>query len=144
VFLTFFPVESWIVDISAWPIMLFVLLTTLLALGLLGVGRLFGPSRKGKVKEMPYEAGMDPIHDTRRRFDFRFHLLAIEFLILDVELLFLYPWAVASRNPAGIDSAIEAKHVDSRLLVFGGAALFFAILILGFVYTWRKGVFQWR
>ena len=71
--------------------MLFVLATTLLALGLMSVARLFGPSRKGKVKEMPYEAGMDPIHDTRRRFDFRFHLLAIEFLILDVELLFSLP-----------------------------------------------------
>ena len=124
--------------------MLFVILTTLLALGLLGLAQLIGPSRKGRVKEMPYEAGMDPIHDARRRFDFRFHLLAIEFLILDVELLFLYPWAVASRNPAGIDAAIADKLVDGRLLVFGGVVLFFMILILGFLYTWRKGVFQWR
>ena len=111
---------------------------------MLGMGRLFGPSRKGRVKEMPYEAGMDPIHDTRRRFDFRFHLLAIEFLVLDVELLFLYPWAVASQNEFGIQAAIDARLVESRLLVFGGVVLFFTILILGFVYTWRKGVFRWR
>ncbi|MCG8583873.1 MAG: NADH-quinone oxidoreductase subunit A [Pirellulales bacterium] len=124
--------------------MLFVISTTLLALGLLGVARLFGPSRKGRVKEMPYEAGMDPIHDSRRRFDFRYHLLAIEFLVLDVELLFLYPWAVASRNPEGIQAAIDNKLVDDRMLVFGGVVLFFMILILGFLYTWRKGVFQWR
>ena len=52
---------------------------------------------------MPYESGMDPIHDTRRRFDVRFYLVAIAFLVFDVELLFLYPWAVASRNPQGID-----------------------------------------
>jgi NADH-quinone oxidoreductase subunit A len=132
------------VDLSAWPILLFVVVTALAAITMLGMGRLVGPSRKGKVKEMPYEAGMDPIHDTRRRFDFRFHLLAIEFLVLDVELLFLYPWAVASRNEMGIQAAIDARLVESRLLVFGGVVLFFTILILGFVYTWRKGVFQWR
>ena len=124
--------------------MLFVVVTAVFAVSILGAGRLFGPSRKGKVKEMPYEAGMDPIHDTRRRFDFRFHLLAIEFLVLDVELLFLYPWAVASRNPMGIQAAIDGHLVEGRLLVFGGVVLFFTILILGFVYTWRKGVFQWR
>ena len=57
---------------------------------------------------MPYESGMDPIHDTRRRFDIRFHLVAIAFLLFDVELLFLYPWAVASRDEAGIDRAVAA------------------------------------
>ena len=50
---------------------------------------------------MPYESGMDPVHDTRRRFDVRFHLVAIAFLVFDVELLFLYPWAVATRQTAG-------------------------------------------
>src|SRR5207344_3422059 len=59
--------------------------------------RMIGPSRAGAVKAMPYESGMDPIHDTRRRFDVRFHLVAIAFLVFDVELLFLYPWAVASQ-----------------------------------------------
>ena len=48
---------------------------------------------------MPYESGMDPIHDTRRRFDVRFHLIAIAFLVFDVEVLFLYPWAVAAKRP---------------------------------------------
>ena len=131
-------------DLSAWPILLFVVVTAGFAISILVAGRLFGPSRKGKVKEMPYEAGMDPIHDSRRRFDFRFHLLAIEFLVLDVELLFLYPWAVASHHEMGIDAAISAGLVESRSLVFGGVVLFFTILILGFIYTWRKGVFQWR
>ena len=57
---------------------------------------------------------------------------------------FLYPWAVASRNPEGIEAAINDRLVDGRLLVFGGVVLFFTILVLGFLYTWRKGVFQWR
>jgi NADH-quinone oxidoreductase subunit A len=126
------------------PIFLLAGCATAVALGLLGVGALVGPSRTGRVKEMPYESGMDPIHDTRRRFDVRFYLVAIAFLVFDVELLFLYPWAVASRNPAGIDRAIEAGWVASRGLVFAEVMVFVALLAAGFAYAWRKGVFRWR
>ena len=77
------------------PVFLLVLCAIGLAVGLLVVASLFNPGRPGRVARMPYESGMDPIHDTRRRFDVRFHLLAIAFLVFDVELLFLYPWAVA-------------------------------------------------
>ena len=80
------------------PIFLLVACTIGLAVGLLVVASLFNPGRPGRVTRMPYESGMDPIHDTRRRFDVRFHLLAIAFLVFDVELLFLYPWAVAMRG----------------------------------------------
>ena len=79
---------------------------------------------------MPYESGMDPIHDTRRRFDVRFHLVAIAFLVFDVELLFLYPWAVASRNAAGRStrhrSAVERGWIASRGLVFAEVMVFIA------------------
>jgi NADH-quinone oxidoreductase subunit A len=126
------------------PILLFVLCATALSLGLLAVARLVGPRRAGLVKEMPYESGMNPIHDTRRRFDVRFHLVAIAFMLFDVELLFLYPWAVASRNPAGIDRAVHDGLVASRGLVFAEVMVFIALLALGFVYAWRKGVFRWR
>lgn len=126
------------------PIFLFAACAVALALALLGIGALVGPSKTGRVKEMPYESGMDPIHDTRRRFDVRFYLVAIAFLIFDVELLFLYPWAVASRNPQGIDRAIEAGWVAGRGLVFAEVMVFIALLGAGFVYAWRKGVFQWR
>ena len=77
------------------PVFLFVVCVFGLAVGLLIISGLFNPVRPSRVMRMPYESGMDPIHDTRRRFDVRFHLLAIAFLIFDVELLFLYPWAVA-------------------------------------------------
>jgi NADH-quinone oxidoreductase subunit A len=103
---------------------------------------------------MPYESGMDPIHDTRRRFTVRFHLLAIAFLGFEVELLFLYPWAVATRPapladdaaavPRGIDAAVAAGWVQDRGLVFAGVMVFFLVLILGFIYDWRKGVFRWE
>ena len=122
---------------------------------------------------MPYESGMDPIHDTRRRFDVRFYLIAIAFLVFDVEILFLYPWAVASNGPLvaesslpatpiqpaqtnlerdimtqaplyGINGAIEKGFAGGRNIIFAGVAVFFALLALGFIYDWRKGVFQWR
>jgi NADH-quinone oxidoreductase subunit A len=156
------------------PILLFVACALGLALVLLGMGNLFNPSRRPRVKQMPYESGMDPIHDARRRFDVRFHLLAIAFLVFDVELLFLYPWAVAARpaavaweqagpgtaeeatadaktapaGPRGIDAAVEQGpargYVASRDLVFAGVMVFLGLLALGFVYDWRKGIFRWR
>ena len=118
--------------------------------GCWGPSRLFNPKRPGAVKRMPYESGMDPIHDTRRRFDVRFHLLAIAFLVFDVELLFLYPWAVAMRPAA---PAVGGRHgapsgwprpsagastrpwrpgwSSSRDLVFAGAMVFVALLAVG-------------
>jgi NADH-quinone oxidoreductase subunit A len=127
------------------PILLFVLGAAGLAVGLLAVGSLLGPRRQGAVKQMPYESGMDPIHDARRRFDVRFHLVAVAFLLFDVEVLFLYPWAVANRNPEGLSKvAATAGDSFSRGLVFAEVMVFIGLLTLGFVYAWRKGVFRWR
>jgi NADH-quinone oxidoreductase subunit A len=150
---------------SALPIFLFVVLVISLAGILLLAANLFNPIRPGSVKRMPYESGMDPFHDTRRRFDVRFYLLAIAFLVFDVELLFLYPWAVAV-HPArmgniesvqsadegensrpqtpGIDALASQGMVQNRNYVFAGAMVFIALLTLGFVYDWRKGIFNWR
>jgi NADH-quinone oxidoreductase subunit A len=126
------------------PVLLFVAIAAAVSVGLVTAAQLVGPRRSGAVKEMPYESGMDPIHDTRRRFDVRFHLVAITFLVFDVELLFLYPWAVASRSAAGIDAAVADGVVSCRGLVFVGAMLFIAMVVVGFAYDWRKGVFRWR
>jgi NADH-quinone oxidoreductase subunit A len=136
---------------SLTPVLLYLLAAGGLAGGLLLLAQAFNPGRPDRVKQMPYESGMDPIHDTRRRFTVRFHLVAIAFLVFDVELLFLYPWAVAARPapeaqavPRGIDAAVAAQWVQSRDLVFAGVMVFLAVLALGFVYDWRKGVFRWR
>jgi NADH-quinone oxidoreductase subunit A len=133
------------------PILLFVAAAVALALAVVLVGRLFGPRRATAVKGMPYESGMDPRHDARRRFDVRFHLVAIAFLVFDVELLFLYPWAVAAYRPTGeeaarqgVDAAVQAHLIANREMVFWGVAAFFMILLAGYVYDWRKGVFRWR
>lgn len=144
------------------PVFLFAACALALAVALLVITGLINPGRPGRVTRMPYESGMDPVHDTRRRFDVRFHLLAIAFLIFDVELLFLYPWAVASRPaavaeseelprgvsslaaPQGIDAAVAAGHVANRHIVFVGVMTFLLLLTLGFVYDWKKGIFRWR
>jgi NADH-quinone oxidoreductase subunit A len=159
-------------QLSILPIFLFIACVVGLAVGLLAVANLFNPVRPGRVKGMPYESGMDPVHDTRRRFDIRFNLLAIAFLVFDVELLFLYPWAVAMRpavdtpapsatasspaqsasietafpakTPIGFDKAVEQGWVDNRTTIFIGAMMFIFLLTLGFVYDWRKGIFHWK
>ena len=114
------------------PIVLFGLAAFLLSLGLLAAGSLLGPKRSGAVKEMPYESGMDPIHDTRRRFDVRFHLVAIAFLLFDVELLFLYPWAVANKHAEGLPAIIDGSAA-ARNLIFGEVMLFLLLLLAGLV-----------
>ena len=129
---------------SVLPIFLFAACAIALPVGMLALGSLVGPHRNSAVKRMPYESGMDPIHDTRRRFDVRFHLVAIAFLIFDVELLFIYPWAVASRHPQGIDLAVSDGLVTGRGAVFGGVLFFLLLVIAGLVHEWRKGVLRWR
>jgi NADH-quinone oxidoreductase subunit A len=131
-------------SIGVIPIFVFAVASLGLPIAMLVLGVLLGPKRPGAVKQMPYESGMDPFHDARRRFDVRFHLVAIAFLIFDVELLFLYPWAVASRNPAGIDLAIRNQLIDGRAPVFGGVVFFAVLVTLGLVYEWRRGVLRWR
>ncbi|MEM7313415.1 MAG: NADH-quinone oxidoreductase subunit A [Planctomycetota bacterium] len=129
---------------AALPIFLFVCVAAAVPIGMLAAGSLLGPRRSGAVKRMPYESGMDPIHDTRRRFDVRFHLVAIAFLIFDVELLFLYPWAVATKHPNGIDQSVSEGLVSGRPVVFAGVMFFLTLVVVGLVYEWRKGVLKWR
>src|SRR5438105_15007741 len=130
------------------PILLFIVVSSALAVGLLLAGSVIGPRRQSAVKQMPYESGMDPFHDAHRKFDVRFNLVAIAFLVFDVELLFLYPWAVASRDSSGIDAAVLAARAGdiglTRGLVFGEVLLFIGLLSAGLVYGWRRGWFQWR
>jgi NADH-quinone oxidoreductase subunit A len=128
------------------PILLVVLCATVLAVGMVVVGQLVGPKRTTAVKRMPYESGMDPIHDARRRFDFRFHAVAVSFLVFDVELLFLYPWAVANKDPQGLGrvaTAVATGHWSPGL-VFIEVLVFVGLLAVGYVYAWRRGVFRWR
>lgn len=109
---------------------------------------LIGPKRSGAVKDIPYEAGVDPIGDARQRFNVRFYIVAMLFLLFDVEIVFFYPWAVLF--PRLHDTGTHAAW--SNAVLAGGFGtpfwlttmmVFTAILLIGYVYAWRKGVFRW-
>jgi NADH-quinone oxidoreductase subunit A len=137
------------------PIFLFILVAIFTAISMIVLSAILGPRKTTAVKQMPYESGMDPIGDARQRFDVRYYLVAIVFLLFDVELLFLYPWAVGQYSAdvpavlAGVDPAAPPLKslgipADFRGLVFGEILVFIIVLAAAFAYAWRKGVFQWR
>ena len=132
-----------------YPIFIYLLAIVGFVVATLILTHVVGPNRKTPVKMMPYESGMDPIGDARQRFDVKFYLIAILFLVFDVELLFLYPWAVvAYREPPAAGATTEATGaflpLEIRTLVFWEVLFFLATLVVAYVYAWRKGVFQWR
>ena len=120
-----------------YPIFLYLLAILGFAISSLILTHIVSPHRKTPVKMMPYESGMDPIGDARQRFDVKFYLIAILFLVFDVELLFLYPWAVVAYRESMLPE-------EMRNLVFWEVLVFLATLVVAYVYAWRKGVFQWR
>ena len=128
-----------------YPIFLFLGLLVAFVLATLFASQLFHwlglkPYKETPVKLMPYESGMDPVGTARMQFDVKFCLIAILFLVFDVELLFLYPWAVVAHS----DSAGSGWREAFGRLVFWEVVVFLVSLAVGYVYAWRKGVFRWR
>ena len=122
---------------SAWaPIVLLIVIGLLFAIGTMAASFLIGPSRQGKVKSTTYESGLMPIGDTNKRFNVRFYIVAMIFLVIDVEIVFFYPFATifakTVKDPNG--------HAGVMLVSMG---IFVAILLLAYVYAWGKGVFRW-
>ena len=111
------------------PVLIFVLVAGALGVVLLGLGFAFGSGSKDAEKLAPYECGFEAFEDTRMRFDVRYYLVAILFIIFDLEIAFLFPWAVALE----------------QIGLFGIVAMgiFLAVLVVGFVYEWRKGALEW-
>ncbi|MEM8495121.1 MAG: NADH-quinone oxidoreductase subunit A [Planctomycetota bacterium] len=103
--------------------------------GNLIVTHLLGPSRTGETKGVVYESGMDPIASARRRFNVRFFVVAMTFLLFDVEVVFLYPWATTF--PA------LADDFQGHGMYLGRMLFFMLTTILAFAYAWRKGVFRY-
>ncbi|MEO0966606.1 MAG: NADH-quinone oxidoreductase subunit A [Planctomycetota bacterium] len=101
---------------------------------------LFGPKRQGRTKGIPYESGMNPIGDARRRFNVRFYLIAMVFLVFDVEIVFLYPWAMTFPSLNDMAGSIGAEMTPW----FIGRMLFFVFTtVIAFAYAFRKGVFKY-
>ena len=126
-------------DLAAFqPILIYVAVLVGFVVTNLVLAHVLGPRRKADVKDMPYESGMDPVGDARRPFDVKFYVVAILFLVFDVELLYLYPWAVSAYvGEGGVPDGLRGT-------VFGVMLVFMATLALAYVYAWRKGVFKWR
>jgi NADH-quinone oxidoreductase subunit A len=120
-----------------FPIFLYLLVIVGFAVSAMILVHVIGPRFKTTVKQMTYESGMDPIGDAHQRFDVKFYLLAIMFLVFDVELLFLYPWAVVAYQEGGLPEVLARP-------VFWCVLTFIALLFIAYVYDWRKGVFKWR
>ncbi len=124
--------------VTYFPIFLYLAAILAFAGVSLLLAHLIGPKRRTAVKQMPYESGMDPIGDARQHFDVKFYLMAILFLVFDVELLFLYPWAVIAYR----DQPLLPEEL--RGIVFWEVLIFLATLVVAYVYAWRQGVFRWR
>jgi NADH:ubiquinone oxidoreductase subunit 3 (subunit A) len=130
-------------DLSAYyPVLIYAVVVAVFALGTLAATHLFPlkPRKPTRIKEMPYESGMDPVGSARMQFDIKFYLIAILFLVFDVELLFLYPWAVIAFNESGD----QVWRTGFGTVVFLEILAFMVTLVVAYVYAWRKGVFQWR
>jgi len=124
-------------DLSAYaPIGLLLLMAVVFAAANLLLTKAIGPRRDGSEKAIPYESGVNPIGAARKRFNVQFYLLAMIFLVFDVEVIFLFPWAVAY-------AGIEPGSPDAA--VFLGRVLFFLFTtIVAYVYAYRKGVFRFE
>lgn len=116
------------------PILIFLVIATGLALLLLtlgtGIGRFFSRNPRDRDKLSPYECGFDAFEDSRMKFDVRYYLVAILFILFDLEIAFLFPWAVVLKQVGATG--------------FWAMMIFLSILVVGFIYEWKKGALDWE
>ena len=113
-----------------FPVLVQALLAMALAGGLLTASFVLGKHVRNKVKDMPYESGIVPTGDARHRFSVKFYLVAMLFILFDVEAVFLYPWAVIARQ--------------LKMFGFWEMLAYIGLLLVGFFYIWKKGVIEWN
>ena len=112
------------------PTLLFLIVAGGIGVALLVVGRLLGPQRPSPEKLAPYECGFRAFEDARMQFDVRYYLIAILFIVFDLEIAFVFPWALVFRE-LGVFGLIEM-------------GTFLALLVIGFIYVWKKGALEWE
>jgi NADH-quinone oxidoreductase subunit A len=118
-------------DLSEYlPILLFLGLASIIGIALLVIGTVIGPSKPSTEKLAPYECGFLAFEDARMKFDVRYYLMAILFIVFDLEIAFIFPWAVVFRD-IGLIGLIEM-------------GMFLLLLVLGFAYVWKKGALEWE
>ena len=112
------------------PVLLFILVGAVVGVAQMAIGKLLGPSKPDAAKLSPYECGFEAFEDARMQFDVRYYLVAILFILFDLEIAFLFPWAVS---------------LDTIGFVgFLSMMVFLAILVVGFVYEWSRGALDWE
>ena len=116
--------------IEYMPIAILVILATLLAVLVVVLGHLFGPRRPTQRKSLPYESGMTPFGPGTRRMPVRFYMVAVLFILFDIEVVFFLPWAIVFRQ-LGLFGLIEML-------------IFVLILVVGYIYAWKKGALEWE
>ena len=123
------------VDLTSYlPIALIVVMALSFGVANIVLSKLIGPRREGKAKGLSYESGMNPIGTARKRFNVRFYLIAMVFLLFDVEIVFLYPWATTFRS-------LDPMSTESAIWL--GRILFFLLTtVVAYIYGYRKGVFR--
>ena len=112
-----------------FPVLLQVVIAAAVAAGLVGGGLLLGKRFRNAAKDTPYESGMQPVGSARERFSVKFYLVAMVFILFDIEAIFLYPWAVVYR--------------ELKMFAFVEMLLFIVLVLAGFFYIWKKGVLDW-
>ena len=112
------------------PVLLFILVGVAVGVVPQVLGRLLGPHRPDSEKNSPYECGFEAFEDARMKFDVRYYLVAILFILFDLEIAFLFPWAVAIK--------------EVGIVGFWAMMIFLGILVVGFVYEWKKGALDWE
>src|SRR5437764_4049137 len=112
-----------------FPVLIQVLIAIVVAGGMIGASAILGRRVRDPVKSSPYESGMKPVGNARERFSVKFYLVAMVFILFDVESIFLYPWAVVYR--------------ELKLFAFFEMLLFIVLVLCGFFYIWKKGVLSW-
>ena len=114
------------------PIAVMVIIAAVIALAMVGGSFFLGPKKPGEAKETSYECGMTPVGDARERFSVKFYLVAMVFILFDIEAIFLYPWAVIY------------KTFENKMFAFSEMLVFVVLIVAGFFFVWKKGVLDWN
>lgn len=119
-----------------FPVLMFIAIGLAIGIAPMVMGRFIAPNRPDPQKLSPYECGFDAFEEARMRFDVRYYLIAILFILFDLEVAFLLPWASIVKELAGNEAV--------RLFGFYEMFVFLGILVIGYVYVWRKGALDWE
>jgi len=122
------------------PIGIMFLVAMGFAISQLLVTQLIGPRKRTATKLMPYECGKDPVGGARDRFSFKFYTVAVIFLLFDIEVLFIIPFAVAFKSLLGLEQLSGVAYGTIALIEI---LVFLSTLVIGYIYVWRKGTFEW-